>query len=103
MSGVMFAIFDQESDYCAPCFREYQDGFKCQFTNKMLSIPVVEDETLLFTLQLECDSKENEQGSPKSKLGNKMVDALQRTKTKQLSGMQTKLSFKMSQTSRSRQ
>lgn len=50
MTGVMFAIFDHESDYCAPCFKEYSDGLRQVFTGKTLSIPVAEDETLLFVL-----------------------------------------------------
>ena len=50
MTGVMFAIFDQESEYCAPCFKEYAEGLKQVFTGKTLSIPVAEEDTLLFVL-----------------------------------------------------
>jgi hypothetical protein len=54
-SGVIHAVFDNESEQCTPYFKDYKTGSAICFTQKMISIPVVEHEVLYFTLQIETD------------------------------------------------
>jgi hypothetical protein len=59
-SGSMLAIFTQESEFCAPSFRETIDGSKLKFTQRMISVPcisLIDDESLVMTLQIETEVK----------------------------------------------
>lgn len=54
-SGVVHAVFDQDCEQCTPYFRDYKTGSTLLFTQKVISIPVVENDVLYFTLQIETD------------------------------------------------
>lgn len=93
-SGTMYAVFEEERDYCAALFREYKDGLKLHFNQKQISIPIVRDEDhLMFTLQIETDLEVG-----KRQEGDKTP--IRRGKTKSSGFNKTAFSFKNSNTTR---
>lgn len=55
-SGQIMGVFLEEPDFCAPCFRHLSQASQRHFTNKLISIPVSnEEDRVMFTLQIEAD------------------------------------------------
>jgi hypothetical protein len=44
-------IYIEEKDFCAPVFAGIEDGSKVFFSNKIISVPMINDEDkLMFTI-----------------------------------------------------
>lgn len=44
-------VFMDEKDYCAPVYASIEEGSKLHFSNKVISVPILNDEDkLMFTI-----------------------------------------------------
>lgn len=55
-NGQVIGLYLEEPDFCAPCYRNLEQASQRQFSNKMISIPVSnQEDRVMFTLQIEAD------------------------------------------------
>ncbi len=57
-NDTVLAVFDKEEEQCTICFREVKEGYSVVNTSKLISIPILRDEILICSLQVENDCEE---------------------------------------------
>lgn len=54
-SEIVYAIFDDEKEYCKPCFNSIQSAGKAQYSQRLIYIPMVFDHLIMFAVQMESE------------------------------------------------
>eukprot|EP00354_Favella_ehrenbergii_P006340 CAMPEP_0170456920 /NCGR_PEP_ID=MMETSP0123-20130129/4387_1 /TAXON_ID=182087 /ORGANISM="Favella ehrenbergii, Strain Fehren 1" /LENGTH=74 /DNA_ID=CAMNT_0010720545 /DNA_START=110 /DNA_END=334 /DNA_ORIENTATION=+ len=55
-SEIVYAIFNDEKEYCKPQFGSLQAAGKPQYAQRLIYIPVFYDQLLMFAVQMESDA-----------------------------------------------